>query len=226
MSGERRAFLARVSASLGRAGGGRPAPPATPPPVVDERVVRTCGREGESRETLARVFRERAARAGMHVHEATYATLREVVAGRVRELGIRRVVVGEVLAAFGIAGACSAAGASVEVGGADAARPFEHLYDVDAGITNVQAAIAETGTLVCTSGEGLARGLSLVPPVHMAVVFETDIVADMVDFLVRLSGPLPTNVVLISGPSKTADIEGVLITGVHGPRAVEVVVVR
>ena len=106
---------------------------------------------------------------------------------------------------------------------------FEPLYRVDAGVTDVQAAIAETGTLVCWSGPGRGRGLSLVPPVHIAVVRRSDIVPDLIDYLARHAqhGPeaLPSSIVFITGPSKTADIEGVLITGVHGPREVHILLV-
>jgi L-lactate dehydrogenase complex protein LldG len=219
MTGDRRAFIARVTRSLDRQ---RVQAPGSPPPVIDDATVRVCG----PRESIVAIFKERAVRTGMHVHSATYATLTNVIAELVRTLGIRTVVVGEPLKAFELERACTAGGAKMLPGVVEGARsPFEPLYDIDAGITNVQAAIAETGTLVCTSGEGLPRGLSLVPPIHIAIVFETDIVPDLIDFLPRMSGPLPTNVVLITGPSKTADIEGVLITGVHGPRSVEVVVV-
>lgn len=102
----------------------------------------------------------------------------------------------------------------------------ETVFGVDAAITGVAAAIAETGTLVCTSGPGLARGASLIPPIHIALVDAGQIVPDLFDFFPQLtaSAPLPANVNLISGPSKTADIEGILITGVHGPGHVYVLV--
>jgi L-lactate utilization protein LutC len=219
MTSPRSAFIARVTRSLDRQ---RVQAPTSPPPAIDDATIRVCSQS----ENIVAIFKERAAKTGMHVHTATYATLTTVIADLVRTLGLKTIVVGEPLKAFQLEQACTNGGAKVITGAVEGARsPFEPLYDIDAGITNVQAAIAETGTLVCTSGEDLPRGLSLVPPIHIAIVFETDIVPDMIDFLPRLSGPLPTNVVLITGPSKTADIEGVLITGVHGPRAVEVVVV-
>jgi L-lactate dehydrogenase complex protein LldG len=101
----------------------------------------------------------------------------------------------------------------------------ETLFNVDAAITGVSAAVAETGTIVCTSGPGLARGASLIPPVHVAVVSAEQLLADLYDYLAPPSDPgdLPANTNLITGPSKTADIEGILITGVHGPGKVHVV---
>jgi L-lactate dehydrogenase complex protein LldG len=89
----------------------------------------------------------------------------------------------------------------------------ETLFSVDAAVTGVVAAIAEAGTLVCESGPVVARGSSLIPPVHVAVVDTTQVLPDL-------------NVSLITGPSKTADIEGELVTGVHGPGELHVVLVE
>jgi L-lactate utilization protein LutC len=98
------------------------------------------------------------------------------------------------------------------------------LFACDAAVTGVAAAIAETGTLVCVSGAQTARGTSLIPPVHVALVDPRQIVGDLFDFFEQLAADsLPANVNMITGPSKTADIEGILITGVHGPGVVEVV---
>lgn len=101
------------------------------------------------------------------------------------------------------------------------------MFSADVGVTSVHAAIAETGSLVCASGEELWRGLSLILPAHIAIVRESQIVPDLIDFFANLpNAELPANLTLISGPSKTADIEGILITGVHGPGEVHVVVIR
>lgn len=103
----------------------------------------------------------------------------------------------------------------------------ETLFSVDASVTWVDAAIAETGSLVVRSGKHSARGASLIPPIHVAVVHESQIVADLVDhFADQPPGPASASEVLISGASKTADIEGVLVTGVHGPGQVIVLLVR
>lgn len=101
------------------------------------------------------------------------------------------------------------------------------LFSVDAAVTGVSAAIAETGTIVCTSGPDQARGASLIPPVHIAVVSASQILPDLCDYLAQLvdGDDLPANTNLISGPSKTADIEGILITGVHGPGELHVVLI-
>lgn len=101
----------------------------------------------------------------------------------------------------------------------------ETLFSVDASITGAAAAIAESGSVVCQSGAATSRGASLIPPVHIAVVAQAQIVADLCDYFGDLGGSLPANINVITGPSKTADIEGIMITGVHGPGEVHVVVV-
>jgi L-lactate dehydrogenase complex protein LldG len=116
-----------------------------------------------------------------------------------------------------------AAGVVVETAASD-----DVLFDVPASITEVAAAIAETGSLVVESGFSVARGASLIPPVHVAIVRESQIDADLVDYFARVGAgnELPANASIITGASKTADIEGVLVTGVHGPGKVVVVIVN
>lgn len=111
-------------------------------------------------------------------------------------------------------------------------RPVEELKDtlvhgVDAGFTTTLGGIAETGTLVLWPDADEPRLLSLLPPVHIALVRAADIV-DNLPGLMRAQGwaeRMPTNAVLVSGPSKTADIEQTLAYGVHGPKELIVLVV-
>jgi L-lactate dehydrogenase complex protein LldG len=100
----------------------------------------------------------------------------------------------------------------------------------DVGITSVERAIAETGTLMMWSRPGRERIASLLPPLHIAIVHESQIVPDLFDAIGLLidggPGQMPSNVTLITGPSKTGDIELQLTTGVHGPGKWRVIVVR
>ena len=88
----------------------------------------------------------------------------------------------------------------------------------DVGITTADAAFAETGTLVLTSGSGKSRFTSLLPPVHIAMVPTSLLQTDIFAWEKSASKDLPGWVGFISGPSKTGDIEGVLTLGVHGPK--------
>jgi L-lactate dehydrogenase complex protein LldG len=89
------------------------------------------------------------------------------------------------------------------------------IDDYEFGITAATAAIAETGTLVLTD-HGTSRRLgALAPWVHVAVLRREQILADVPAAVAAL--PKDPNVIWCTGPSKTADVEGILIEGVHGP---------
>ena len=87
--------------------------------------------------------------------------------------------------------------------------------DYQFGITRASAAIAETGTVVLTDNGTSSRLAALAPWVHVAVIARRQIVADIMEAVVAL--PDDPNVIWCTGPSKTADVEGILIEGVHGP---------
>lgn len=90
------------------------------------------------------------------------------------------------------------------------------------GLTGATAGIAETGTLVLPAGAGRPLVASLLPEVHVAVLWARDIEQDLQQVLARSEFRQASSVVLISGPSRTADIEMTLTIGVHGPREVYV----
>ena len=104
----------------------------------------------------------------------------------------------------------------------------ETLFQIDAGITSTRGAIAETGAIVLWPDEKEPRLLSLVPPVHIAVLEAGKIFNTFCEMLQTENWPeqMPTNVVLVSGPSKTADIELVLAFGVHGPKELIVLILE
>lgn len=97
------------------------------------------------------------------------------------------------------------------------------------GITGAFCAIAETGTLVLLSGPGTPGSVSLVPETHVAILPAQRIVDCMEDAwaLVRAErGAVPRVMNLVSGPSRTADIEQTVTLGAHGPYRVHIVLVR
>jgi L-lactate dehydrogenase complex protein LldG len=93
----------------------------------------------------------------------------------------------------------------------DRARVDEYQF----GITRASSAIAETGTVVLTDTGTSSRLAALAPWVHVAVVTREQIVLDVPQAVAAL--PDDPNVIWCTGPSKTADVEGILIEGVHGP---------
>jgi L-lactate dehydrogenase complex protein LldG len=99
----------------------------------------------------------------------------------------------------------------------------------DGVLTGARVAIASTGTIVLDGGVGQGRRmLSLLPDYHLCVVFQAQIVADVPDAFADLQpqGGAQPFLTLISGPSATSDIELNRVEGVHGPRTLDVIIVR
>jgi L-lactate dehydrogenase complex protein LldG len=100
--------------------------------------------------------------------------------------------------------------------------------DVDAAITSTRGGIAETGSLILWPTPDEPRLMSLVPPVHIAVLKASELFTTFHEAMQAQdwSAGMPTNALLISGPSKTADIEQTLAYGVHGPKELIVLVIE
>jgi L-lactate dehydrogenase complex protein LldG len=96
-----------------------------------------------------------------------------------------------------------------------------------AGITSADYGLADTGTLVMISSAREARMISLLPPLHVAVIPREIILTGLDELFTVLPNPAEatSSMVLITGPSRTADIEQNLVRGVHGPGEIHVVVV-
>lgn len=93
----------------------------------------------------------------------------------------------------------------------------------EVGLSGVDAALAETGSIVVSSGPDRSRLATLLPPIHVALAPAARLTTDIFTWAAAREGELPSNVTLISGPSKTADIEQTLAVGVHGPKRFVVV---
>lgn len=103
---------------------------------------------------------------------------------------------------------------------------FNHIQ---ASITTTRGAIAETGTLILWPTEEEPRTMSLVPPIHVALLKTSTIRGSFAETLESekwAETGLPTNVLLISGPSKTADIQQTLAYGAHGPKELIVLLIH
>jgi L-lactate dehydrogenase complex protein LldG len=96
----------------------------------------------------------------------------------------------------------------------------ERLFSVDAAITGAVCAVADTGAIILRPTAREPRLMSLAPPVHIAVLQSDAVFPSLSEAMRkgRWSADMPTNMLLISGPSKTADIELTLAFGVHGPK--------
>lgn len=98
-------------------------------------------------------------------------------------------------------------------------------------ITGAFAGVAETGTLIFTSGPDHPTSLNLLPDTHVVILREDDIVGAYEEVFVRLrarygEGTMPRTVNTVTGPSRTADVEQQLELGAHGPRRMHILIVR
>ncbi len=109
----------------------------------------------------------------------------------------------------------------------------EEMRHADVGLTGTDYALAETGSLVILPRQGLSRLVSLVPPVHIALVRPEEVLESLHDLFLlrrleykRRDGEMGSYLNFITGPSRTADIEMTIVQGVHGPRAVHMILVE
>lgn len=99
---------------------------------------------------------------------------------------------------------------------------FKNLADSHVSITGCECLVARTGTMVLSSAGQAGRATSVYAPVHICIAFTPQLFFDLreaLEFLQKKYGEnLPSNISFATGPSRTADIEKTLVTGVHGPK--------
>ncbi|MGB0895276.1 MAG: LutC/YkgG family protein [Parashewanella sp.] len=100
--------------------------------------------------------------------------------------------------------------------------------EVPASLSTSLCSIAQTGTIVLWPDEHEPRSLSLVPPLHFVIVDAQKLYPSFSDVLIQQQWQqnMPTNIVFISGPSKTADIQQTLAYGAHGPKELVVLLIN
>ena len=98
------------------------------------------------------------------------------------------------------------------------------LSTCDVSITGCELLVARTGTIVMSAAQQSGRTVSVYAPVHICIAYTSQLVYDIKDALQLLkekyAGNIPSLITFASGPSRTADIEKTLVTGVHGPKEV------
>jgi L-lactate utilization protein LutC len=222
MNDARASFLATVRRAVAdgnRIGGAPPLPKRG-----------DVGYQGGGADPIAR-FRDEAVAAGARVQIVADrpAAVAKVVA-LCGEHGARRVLIGRgaLVDSLALGERLLADGVEAisvdELDELDELGEKEAVFGADVGITGADALIAETGTVVQESRPCQPRSLSLLPPVHIVVADRTALVPDLFDLFADKTD-LPSCLSLITGPSKTGDIEMRLVTGVHGPGEVHVVVI-
>jgi L-lactate utilization protein LutC len=178
----------------------------------------------------ALVEKLRATGMGVQVLNSAEEALQKALA-LIEESGARSVGVADLGAELNELLPQAAAAVKIEVVPAGDDRTQAVSYEpLPAGLTRADLAVAQVGALVQAARPGGGRLMSLMPPLHVAMLSAEDILPAMADLpgalqdKARFPEGIPPAVSLIGGPSKTGDIEAVIVLGVHGPGRVEVVI--
>jgi L-lactate dehydrogenase complex protein LldG len=185
------------------------------------RTYRTAERLPASQ--LTSLLADRLADYKTQVRGCSPAQLTAVAAEALAERGVRRLVVPPGLEVTGLDLAALAELSGADVIPDDSLSPAE-LDTADGVITGAAVAIAETGTIVLDGSPGQGRrAISLIPDYHLCIVQAGQVVALVPEAVAQLVPVRPLT--WVSGPSATSDIELNRVEGVHGPRALEVIIV-
>jgi L-lactate dehydrogenase complex protein LldG len=215
MADARTATLDRIRKGLGNGDTGH-ADPAAEYAALPRGYIRAGRLDPEGRLHL---FLERLRDYETQVVETSAAGVAETIAGVLRGHGQKRVMAADGLPANLLPREFTFL--------AESEAGAEELNDCDGVITACTAAIAFTGSIVLTHGPGEgARRLTLVPDRHLCVVHAEQVVETVPEAFGRLAPNATRPLTFISGPSATADIEMTRIRGVHGPRFLDIVLVR
>ena len=209
-----------------------------PPDTVLFRVRTALGRNADDPVPEPPPVRLRLPEVALESRIASFTARLEALAGRVIRVPapgaarewVQQAIEGQAavasnapyLAECGIAGL---SGVRSGIAGREELR--EACATVPVGITSADYALADTGTLVMLSSAHEARMISLLPPAHIAVVPVSRLLSGLDELFSVLPDPaaVTSSLVLITGPSRTADIEQILVRGVHGPGQITVVLV-
>jgi L-lactate utilization protein LutC len=226
MSGGRDAFLQRVREAV--AAGNRAGMDADAPQRG------TLGQQGAGPDAAASFLQAFAAAGGIAHRVPDRADVLAAVIELIQARAARRVLLGHgrLLDPLRLAEPLRAAGLEVAVVSELAPENSrETLFAADLSISEPDYLIAETGSVVVAARRDEPRSLSLLPPVHVVVADHSHLIPDLFDVFETFApaqgqpGGLPSCLALITGPSKTGDIELRLVTGVHGPGEVHLVLV-
>lgn len=219
--GDRAAFLSRIRERQGPPPTSGPHPPPPPPEVVPALAYRSLdGVDPADVEALLPVFvaSVRAAQATVDVVDGEPDA--ELLRGLIDGHGVRTAVTSVEPEAVALGERLRDLG--VEVGPYDR----ERAAAADLAVTSATHGVAATGSLVVDSATAGSRAVSLLPRVHLCVLPVERLVASHADVLRPQRRPVPSARVLITGPSRTGDIEQRLTLGAHGPVALHVLVLR
>lgn len=220
VTGDRAAFLGRLRQRLVAEIPQNPAHPL-PPPVE---AVPTIGYGVVDLDDPVGTFVSTATAAGATVHRSDGP---DVDPELLAELVDRHHVSSAVITTERVAASVGRALERLGVDVAAAPASPQQAAQADLGVTSAVALVAATGSVVLDTTAMRARSTSLLPPVHLCVAPASLVVRSPSEVLRPLTGRaerLPSNLIFVTGPSRTGDIEQLITIGVHGPTAVEIVI--
>ena len=226
----RDAFLATVRRSLGRVGAARPPCKGQPSVRVDSEATRNRLERGQ----LTDQFEEEVKKAhGVVSRVSGPGELAALLGALIEEKGIGKIVRWDTPSLANLDDALAGAGAEVlainpERDGSSRSDQRAALVEADMGLTEVDYAVADIGSLAMRASGSQSRLASVLPPVHVAVVTPDKIVGSLSELLPLLNSGdgLPSAISLVTGPSRTADIETIRTVGIHGPIELHVVILE
>ncbi len=195
----------------------QPMTTAPTPPLISEPIARLVS----SDIGLPELFADRASELKMLVEQVSIDDLPDNLAAFLQSNAIKRVMLTDtpLIKSLALAEFLNRKGFDARYG---SQITLDESYDFDAGVTEVDYAVAESGTLVVKHRPEHGRAISLVPFVHVAIIQPRNFLPDLIDLMEKLDKEgTGSGVTMISGPSKTADIELNVVTGVHGPNIVK-----
>jgi L-lactate utilization protein LutC len=187
------------------------------------------GYQGGGLDPVARFCSELTAAGGTAHVAPDQAAAVATVLGLVKSKSPRRVLLGRGPHLDGLDLSASLRALNIEVIDVAALTPATGrgpMFAAALGISGVEYLVAETGTVVIAARPDDPRSVSLLPPVHIAVASRAQLIGDLFDLFEAVApAEVPSCLSLITGPSKTGDIELRLVTGVHGPGELHVVLI-
>lgn len=226
----RESFLSTVRGSLGRPAVATPlsnGAPSAPTPG-------SASQQTPNREQLIYRFEEEVKKVhGLVSRVSGMEELSALLGALIEEKEIGKIVRWDTPALADLDYALTAAGAeviSINVHSEKSSRVEQRnaLIEADMGLTEVDYGVADIGSLVLRASGPQSRLASVLPPIHVAIVTPNKIVASLAQLLPLLnsSKSLPSAVSLVTGPSRTADIETIRTVGIHGPIELHVIILE
>ena len=186
--------------------------------VITRRVDQETSTNDGAEDSLSSQFREEFIALNGNLIESDQQTLNTKIVALLQEKGINKIMAWEAdHLPISLINDLKRKGIQVA---------FEPHPDIKVGLTGANAAIAETGTIVLTTGPGRPGSISLLPEIHIAILRQKVIYKNLSEVLEIPGNRNASSIVLISGPSRTADIEMTLTIGVHGPKEIYVFLVK